>query len=854
MLKCGACGKESNPGASYCSVCGAPVQPESPLETLTAIPVARAAEEGRFAPGTVLAGRYRIVSLLGRGGMGEVYRATDSRLEQQVALKFLPANTANHSGVLQRFHKEVKLARQVSHANVCRVYDIGEHGDQVFLSMEYVDGEDLQSLLKRIGRLPEDKAVEIARRICAGLAAAHEKGILHRDLKPANVMLDKRGQVVLMDFGLAAVADDVAGPGAKVERLNGTPAYMAPEQLMGTEVTVRSDVYAIGLLLYEMLTGKRAFEGRTRAELIERRKQSDLSSLASLVKGLDATLERLVMQCLEFDAARRPGSALAVAAALPGGDPLAAALAAGATPSPEMVAAARETSAMGWPAALACLALVFAGMAALAVVCTKNGFPQRIRFEFAPEAMALKGRELARRLGFTDTPRDSAYGYEYSRIPGVPVRFWYRESPSPIMLDSVHGLWNQLPLSLSDPPPVKIGMRGMWLDPAGRLVHFEAIPRGDEPPSSAADWKLLFDYAGLDAKEWTATDPTAVPLAPVDERAAWTGTIAGAPVRIEAARWRGRPVYFDLAGSAGRGDPEATDFTLFWILLIISAVIARHNLRLGRGDWRGGLKLCFVVVLLEHITGLISQPHYGPVWSELALQQDLLGIHLLKSSSLLLGYLALEPYVRKRWPKSLISWSRLLAGRLTDPLVGRDLLLGCAFGTVAALILNAAHWLHELATGLPATAVVPQTLLGARCALYSINFSVILGLWVGIAAVFLLLLTNMLLRRTWLAISATGIIGAVTAAGGPAPWVGYLLGLVLWTLDGVVFLRTGLLALVAGISTQMTLASLPLTTDLSTPYAGSSVLAIGVIGGLALYGLRTAMAGRPLLRDEILDR
>src|SRR5436190_9451692 len=184
-------------------------------------------EEGRFVPGSLLAGRYRIVALLGRGGMGEVYRATDLTLGQTVALKFLPEEASRDQRLLERFHSEVRIARQVSHPNVCRVYDVGEADGTPYISMEYVDGEDLASLLQRIGRLPADKALEIARKICAGVAAAHDKGVIHRDLKPANIMLDKRGNAVVMDFGLAAVADQLHGAEAR----SGTPAYMAPEQL-----------------------------------------------------------------------------------------------------------------------------------------------------------------------------------------------------------------------------------------------------------------------------------------------------------------------------------------------------------------------------------------------------------------------------------------------------------------------------------------------------------------------------------------------------------------------------------------------------------------------------------------------
>jgi serine/threonine protein kinase len=197
--------------------------------------------DGRFPPGTLLGGRYRIVSLLGRGGMGEVYRATDLKLKQPVALKFLPEATARDPRQLARLHGEVRLARQISHPNVCRVYDIGELEGTAYLAMEYIDGEDLASLLRRIGRLPHDKALEISRRLCAGLAAAHDKGVVHRDLKPGNVMVDSRGQVFITDFGLASTARERDRTPVR----SGTPVYMAPEQLAGREVSVQSD-HALG--------------------------------------------------------------------------------------------------------------------------------------------------------------------------------------------------------------------------------------------------------------------------------------------------------------------------------------------------------------------------------------------------------------------------------------------------------------------------------------------------------------------------------------------------------------------------------------------------------------------------------
>ncbi|HEY7188435.1 MAG TPA: serine/threonine-protein kinase, partial [Vicinamibacterales bacterium] len=181
---------------------------------------------GGFAPGTILGDRYRIVGLLGRGGMGDVYRADDLKLGQPVALKFLPTSLAGDPVRRERFFAEVRIARQLAHPNVCRVYDIAEHDGQHFLSMEYIDGEDLASLLQRIGYLSNEKALDITRQLTAGLAAAHDRGVLHRDLKPSNVMLDGFGGVRITDFGLAIATDDEQ----QAAEVSGTPAYMAPEQ------------------------------------------------------------------------------------------------------------------------------------------------------------------------------------------------------------------------------------------------------------------------------------------------------------------------------------------------------------------------------------------------------------------------------------------------------------------------------------------------------------------------------------------------------------------------------------------------------------------------------------------------
>ncbi|HEX7175774.1 MAG TPA: serine/threonine-protein kinase, partial [Pyrinomonadaceae bacterium] len=403
-------------------------------------------DNSRFVAGTMLDERYRVVGLLGRGGMGEVYRADDLKLEQPVALKLLPEQLSVDGAALSRFHREVRIARQISHRNVCRIYDIGEAEGLHFISMEYVKGEELSSVLKRFGRLPADKALEIARQICAGLAAAHDAGVLHRDLKPANIMIDELGNVRVMDFGLAGLAEEFSGEHA----IEGTPEYMSPEQFTGKELTVKSDIYSLGLVLYELFTGKKAFTANTLPELIRlRRSETMPEHLSMLVRDIDPVVERVIERCMASDPKDRPATALQVAAALPGGDPLQAALAAGETPSPEMVAASSTQGALRPAAAVA----LFAGALFALALCLYLSPPamlhRRVPLEKSAIGVRERAGEMARKFGYAEVA-DTAFGYSidgeylehiretdksltrWDRLAsGQPpaLLYWYRQSP-----------------------------------------------------------------------------------------------------------------------------------------------------------------------------------------------------------------------------------------------------------------------------------------------------------------------------------------------------------------------------------------------------------------------------------------
>lgn len=314
MPDCAACGAQVDGDRIDCSRCGAALDTSKTSTLLRPLTppvegVASSANTGRFAPGSSIAGRYRVVELLGKGGMGEVVRAEDLALGQTVALKFLPAALAGDSHALDRVREEVRMARRVSHRNVCRVHDLGEADSQLFISMEYVDGEDLASLLRRVGRLTGERALEIARELCAGLSAAHAAGVIHRDLKPPNVMLDRVGRVRITDFGLARLGEE----GAAAGEFAGTPAYMAPEQLAGLGATVRSDLYALGLVLYELFTGRRAFPAATTlTELLRLRKETAIVPPGQMVREMDPVVERTILHCLATRPEERPVSALAV--------------------------------------------------------------------------------------------------------------------------------------------------------------------------------------------------------------------------------------------------------------------------------------------------------------------------------------------------------------------------------------------------------------------------------------------------------------------------------------------------------------------------------------------------------------
>jgi len=842
--------------------------------------------EGRFLPGRLLAGRYRIIALLGKGGMGEVYRADDLTLGQTVALKFLPDEAARDESLLERFRNEVRIARRVSHPNVCRVYDVGSFEGQTFFTMEYIDGEDLASLLRRIGRLPQDKALDIARQLCAGLAAAHAKGVLHRDLKPANIMLDGRGQAVITDFGLAGVAGDIQGTDVR----SGTPAYMAPEQLAGKEVTVRSDTYSLGLVLYEIFTGKRAFGDKSSASGKTGRADRALSRPSTVVKDLDPLVERVILRCLETEPSARPANVLSVAAALPGGDPLAAALAAGETPSPQMVAASGETAGLQPRTALICFASLILGLALCASIAIHYSGMGKMHLETTPEVLAHKARETIAQLGYPEHPVDTAYGLDFDddylesvekndkprpdwntvlAAQPTPLTFWYRQSPDILSADSFQGqLLNPGIVTLDDPAPILSGMINVELDSQGRLTSFTAIPpeKDTSPPvqSSTFDWNTFFTAAGLDPAQFQKTEPAWTSLAASDTRAAWAGVWPGTsrPLRVEAASFRGKPVFFRLIGdwtkpermkSQRSTSDKVSQYVYLGVLVCVlvgAGFLARRNYRQGRADREGAFRLACVMFGLKLLLWLCGG-HFTLSLNTFGMFVIDLATALFVAAVTWMLYLTVEPWVRRRWPQSIISWSRLLSGQFRDPLVGRDILFGVMLGVVWILIFQIRYIPMMRMGAAPGLGSVAY-LMGGRQALAS-WLGQIPGSILGTLQFFILLLgLKAILRKDWLAATVfvaiyalpRGLNSSFMAAELPAQ-------IVVYSVAVLIVYRFGLVPLACAIFTINMLGNLPVSNDLSAWYITAPILAILSVIALAGWGFYHSLGGEPVWRSEI---
>jgi serine/threonine-protein kinase len=838
-------------------------------------------KNGQFVAGTVLAGRYRIIGLLGKGGMGEVYKAEDIKLSQTVALKFLPDKMEKNRAAIELFHSEVRIARQVSHANVCRVFDIGELEERHFLSMEFIDGDDLSSLLKRIGRLPSERAIEIARQLCVGLSAIHHAGILHRDFKPANVIIDGNGKARITDFGIAGIEEEISKDTLRV----GTPAYMSPEQISGKGVSQRSDIYALGLVLYEIFTGKQAFTADSIPELIRKHQSETPTNPSDHVKGIDPLVESVIFQCLEKDPNDRPPTALHVAMALPGGNPLQVALEAGQTPSPEMVAASPKKGALKPAVALACLIGGIALLAFCMYASMKIASHNRIPFTKSPEVLSERANEIIRKLGYTDTPVDTQYylNYDYAYFNHVrqtqeawmdistsqPLVVVFEERQSPYYMSALMAGDGDLFLE----PQIAGGMRTIRLDTRGRMVEFSAVPpefTGNANGPDRADWAPVFTASELDPAKFRETEPRWTPPVAFDARAAWEGSLPDhpeIPLRVEAAAFQGKTVFFKLVYPWTKAitEPEEHITARDWIgifiyigllvgILVTAIFLAWRNSKSGSSDRRGAFKIGLAVLILTFCGIFFGTNHVPAFFPELERFMHALREGLRNAAFTWLTYLAVEPIVRRNWPELVVSWNRLLVGDWRDPLVGRDVLIGSLIGIAHFSLIYVAKMGERFFYNDISAILFPvnSSLSGLRFSIASILGNAGGGMWAGFVFVCLLVILFLLFRRRLYAGVALFILMATVEILFFASSLAYLpVTLAISVMMSVLIYRFGLIATVTSMFVFLSISTTLFTLNLSAWYAGSMFLTVFVILALLFYGFRTSLAGQRLLGDAL---
>jgi protein kinase-like protein len=830
-------------------------------------------------PGTIIAGRYRLVAPLGHGGMGVVYRAEDLELNQTIALKFLNPRLKDFAGAVDMVRREVRIARQITHPNVVRIFDIGTAEGELFISMEYIAGEDLGSLVRRVGRLTPDKLLQVARQLAGGLAAAHDRGILHRDLKPANVMIDDAGNVRILDFGIAAPLDDQA----MLKMLMGTPGFVAPELLHDQPPTVQSDLYTWGLVVYYAATGRLlpAAEAPLEAAL----DSPNFSSSAG------PELADVIRKCLDPAPDRRPRSAHDLTVALAASDPLLAAVKAGRVPPPDLLMASHSWQATRrlidglFASGLLLLALVVA-LADRTMFFSRCGLlrsPEVLQ-EIAVRNLAALGHAAPQQPVLTGVGLDTdalqfIRSHPELRSPWQSVHagkipavfYWYRQGdprlPRPAPLGEP--AWERTV------PPIP-GTASVRLDGSGRLLTLQvAVDALDDakPSTEPIDWLALLKRAGFTPTDFGEIAASSWPPLFADEVRCWEGPFPAdpqLPLRITAAALQGKVVYFDVdqPWEQSRSVGAATSFrgqksrfvsmrTAVWLIaIVLAAALAWHNVGRANADWVGAWRIAVVVTILAAIEWLLDSRHTFVAAEELTVGFLWLSVIVFSGVAAAVAYLAVDSPARRWWPWSIITTRRLLAGRLNDRDIWADVLLGIVVGLVAVSLrqfstltnqllslpvsgLNDFDFSQDLVNWLGLRFKVSVLITALLAAI--LDSLLILALVVGLKrmtrstpAAAILLVTGLAL----LAVLGRGVMS-------PADWLARTL---LWVITACVLIRGGLLAATTALTTFYAVNDTPITLDLSAWFApiGVFVVVTLAIGLMASWRLARPSSDVPL--------
>jgi len=603
---------------------------------------------------------------------------------------------------------------------------------------------------------------------------------------------------------------------------------------------------------------------------------------SSLAPGVDRAIDRIVEQCLDPDPKARPISALAVAAALPAQDSLQVAIAAGETPSPEMVARSGAHEGLRPRTALLCTSSVFVTLTLFAMLSGRASLIERGRLDKSLDSLDESAQRILSSLGYAGSRQDHAHGFFFTgpflrsqrepssdgdRVSAVPppLAYWYRDSPGPFqprtflccdLVPGQVGMWQ---------PPIHMpGERLVVLDRLGQLRHLQVVPepvdRG-ERRERPTNWPGIFAAAGLSINEFQSTRPQHTPSFFADERAAWQRTVQSdrtVQMTVEAAALGGRLVFFDCGDGFASGETgerpqsppaqyagDVINAILIVLVTTLGVAFAFRNVRRRRSDRRGAFRLLAAGYLIDILTWVLLADHVPEPKYELRLVEMAASWASLRAVVLWVAYVAIEPYVRRRWPHGMVSWSRLLAGRFTDPKLAGDILVGVTSGCATALLfqLNQAF-------------IRPWVDLGPLSAMRGPRHSV--GLWLAdlhssVVLAFLTLvlfvLLRTVLRRDSLAIAAVSIIQGAAAASaslltGVVMAVQYLLVLLF-------LVRFGFVTIATGIFVYTVLVSFPITANLYIWYAGTSLSALLSVAVIATAACWSTIGRQRLIRDEL---
>ena len=647
---------------------------------------------------------------------------------------------------------------------------------------------------------------------------------------------------------------------------------MSPEQLRGAEVTAKSDIYALGLVLYELFTGKRPFEAKTIPQLIDQQEAAELTSMTEIAADIDPGVERIIRNCLNPDPHKRPTSALSVAAALPGADPLAAALAAGETPSPEMVASAGHSEGLERKYSIPLLAVVLICLLAAPALKDRKNALQNTALDFPPDVLSQKARELAVSFGYPDKPADSVVWLShrakllehFNSLPEpklwktwlaaeAPMSAFYREAPKPLAASPEGNV------TATNPPPLDPGMVQMELDGHGRLRGFSAVPYlpGHELVNAIRP-EAVFEAAQLDLGKFTQVPAKTVPQSAADELRAWRGphpVVPNTELTVEMASWRGRLTHVKFIWPWMKGDgstPQEKSFVakLRGVLLLATALIglafaallARRNWKMGRVDRKGARRIAIVQFGMNLIVW-VGKVHPVPNDTMLSFFFNAAAQLMLPSFLLWLLYIALEPALRSRWPHSIVTWNRILAGRWTDPQVGAHILIGAAVG-VGIWVAASLNELRTLSKDGLESGGYLFVLEGTRQWVAANLSTMTSALQSGLIVFFLIFGLRMIFRKDWIAAIAGSFLFAfvLSDVASSRDWmVRLVIYVLIYSVIIAVLLRFGLVVTMVTLFFINTIGSTMIGSDLTTWYTATGFATMALLLGITLFAFARSL-------------